>query len=114
MKYDIFTPGEVAKRLNVTPQTVYNLIRDGPLNATNIGGGHRRPIWRIKEEDFRSMQYTKYHIRNNKVDKVEIIEVVEEPKENAVDLKAELSSLKEDLLSIVLRIEELENKIEES
>ena len=100
MKYDIFTPGEIAKRLNVTPQTVYNLIRDGELKATNIGGGHRKPIWRIKEEDFQEMVYVKHHIRNKKVVKTEIVEIVEEPRVE-VNVKAELESLKNDLLDIL-------------
>lgn len=36
------TTGEVAARLDVTPQTVINWIKRGRLRATVTGGGHRR------------------------------------------------------------------------
>ena len=108
MKYDIFTPGEVAKRLNVTTQTIYNLIKDGTLPASNIGGGHSKPIYRIKEEDFVNMVYTKHQVRHGKVVKTEIIEIEEEPE---LDVKSELSKLKNDLLDILCRMEELEQKL---
>ena len=109
MKYDIFTPGEVAKRLNVTTQTIYNLIKDGTLPASNIGGGHSKPIYRIKEEDFVNMVYTKHQVRHGKVVKTEITEVIEIPE---VDVKEEIRALKEDLLTFLLRLEELEQKLQ--
>ena len=108
MKYDIFTPQEVAKRLGITRTNVYNLIKDGTLKATNVGNGSGLPRWRINEEDLANMTYTKYHVRHNKVTKVEIVEVQEEPE---VDVKEEVTKLKNDLLEILLRLEDLEQKL---
>jgi excisionase family DNA binding protein len=34
--------GEAAERLNVSPQTVRNMVRDGRLRAEVSGGKHRR------------------------------------------------------------------------
>ena len=108
MMYDIFTPAEAAKRLGVTRQNIYNLIKDGTLKATNVGCGTYSPRWRIKEEDLATITYTKYKVRHDKIIKTEIIEIVEEPE---LDTKAELSKLKNDLLEILCRIEDLEQKL---
>ena len=108
MKYDIFTPLEAAQRLGITRENVYNLIKDGTLKATNIGGGHSQPRWRIREEDLMSMTYTKYKVRHNKVVSTETVQIEEVPE---FDVKAEIGKLKEDLLDILCRIEELEQKL---
>jgi len=108
MMYDIFTPAEAAKRLGVTKENIYNLIKDGTLKATNVGNGNVNARWKIREEDLAAITYTKYKVRHNKVVKTEIIEVVEEPE---LDVKAELSKLKNDLLDILVRIEDLEQKL---
>ena len=46
----LFTPGEVAHRLRVTPEQVRCLIRRGQLTAINVGTGPKRPLYRITPE----------------------------------------------------------------
>lgn len=103
---ELFTPSEVAKRLNITTMNVYNLIKDGQLKAYNSSNGTKLPRWKIKEEDLLNLEYTKYKVRNGKISKIEKIVIEEE-----IDVKAELAALKEDLLSFLVRIEELEQKL---
>ena len=47
---DLLTPREVAERLRLSMDTVYELIRDGKLPARNVGAGSS-PRWRIHSED---------------------------------------------------------------
>lgn len=47
---DVLTVDQVAKELQVNPKTVYQLIRDKRLKATNIGT-EKRANWRINRKD---------------------------------------------------------------
>lgn len=46
---DFLTPDEVAYELNVTPTTVYNLLRKGEIPASKIGKNWRIPKSRLKK-----------------------------------------------------------------
>lgn len=43
--------GEVAEKLNVTPEHIQDLIAEGKIAAINIGGGERKH-WRVPVEAY--------------------------------------------------------------
>ena len=49
----LLTPDEAALRLRVSAEQVRALIRRGKLSAVNVGGGSKRPLYRITEQALR-------------------------------------------------------------
>jgi excisionase family DNA binding protein len=49
---EYYTPIDVATILNLSPDMVYDLLREGLLPAIRLGSG-RRQLWRIPIRDFR-------------------------------------------------------------
>lgn len=49
---EYYTPNDVATILNLSPDMVYDLLREGMLPAIRLGSG-RRQLWRIPIRDFR-------------------------------------------------------------
>ena len=49
---EYYTPLDVATILNLSPDMVYDLLREGLLPAIRLGSG-RRQLWRIPIRDFR-------------------------------------------------------------
>ncbi len=49
---EYYTPNDVATILNLSPDMVYDLLREGLLPAIRLGSG-RRQLWRIPIRDFR-------------------------------------------------------------
>ena len=111
MKYDVLTVAEAAKKIGVTTWTMYALIHEGTIKAYNVGFGTDKPRWRIREEDLIEADYTKYARKKTEKKPVEKKKRPKAVVKKTIDARAELASLKEDLLNIVLRIEELENKL---
>ena len=46
----LLTPNQAATYLNVTPEQVRSLIRQGQLSAVNVGTGPKRPLYRITQQ----------------------------------------------------------------
>ena len=44
---ELLTPAEAAAELRVTAEQIRSLIRRGELAAINVGGGAKRPLYRI-------------------------------------------------------------------
>jgi excisionase family DNA binding protein len=49
---EYYTPNDVAIILNLSPDMVYDLLREGQLPAIRLGSG-RRQLWRIPIREFR-------------------------------------------------------------
>ena len=46
----LLTPNQAATYLNVTPEQIRSLIRQGQLFAVNVGTGTKRPLYRITKQ----------------------------------------------------------------
>lgn len=47
----LLKPSEIAERWGCKVQFVHGLIRDGQLRGVRIGGGDRKPRFRVRPED---------------------------------------------------------------
>ena len=63
MLYEEFSVEETARRIGVSNQTVYNLIRNGSLKAQNAGWGRTLPRYRIREDDLREYMRKAYPMK---------------------------------------------------
>ena len=65
----LLTPNQAATYLNVTPEQVRSLIRQGQLSAVNVGTGPKRPLYRITQRalnDFLHRRWQPGPTRQNK------------------------------------------------
>ena len=46
----LLTPVEIAKYLHVSPEQIRTLIRKGQIEATNVGAGSKRPLYRVTKQ----------------------------------------------------------------
>lgn len=120
---NMYTAPEAAKKLGVTNFTVYQLINEGKLKATNICNGTKYRRFTIREDDLEEcrINYTKRGRRNVKKEEPKKQSPIKVTKPKAVvpksdvikihEAKKELEVLKNDLMDILIRIEEIENNL---
>ena len=63
MLYEEYSVNEAAKRIGVSVQTTYKLIKSGKLKAENAGWGRTLPRYRIREDDLRQYLRKNYPLR---------------------------------------------------
>lgn len=96
---ELFTPLEVAKKMNVDRFTPYSWIKNGQLRATDVSQtGIKKARWVIREEDFEKFKVE----HENRVVKCKV---------NQVDLVQEFAEIKNRLLELAIMMEDLEEKI---
>ena len=116
----ILTAPEAAKKLGVSNFTVYQLIKDGTLKATDISNGKKYKRHKIREDELDIVKsgYKSHGLRNaesygkkptTKVQKPKA--VYKSPVVKNHDAKKELAALKEELFNILVKIEEIETKL---
>jgi len=114
-----YTPKEVAERLGINVVNVYHYIDIDELVALNIGRGSKRARWIIAEEDAEDF-IKRYNERKAVVESAKEVEEVpaieETKKKDAVNKEALLRKvyyIKEAMLDLSVRLEELEKELEE-
>lgn len=112
-----YTPKEVAERLGINVVNVYHYINIDELAALNIGRGSKRARWIIAEEDAEDF-INRYNERKAVVEstKEEVEEVLEIEGKDAVKkekLLRKVYYIKEAMLDLSVRLEELERELEE-
>ena len=111
-----YTPKEVAERIGINVVNVYHYIDTDELVALNIGRGSRRARWIIAEEDAEDF-IKRYNERKTIIEKAIQEEVPEEVvRPNGAekeDLLRKVYYIKEAMLDLSVRLEELERELNE-
>ena len=101
-----YSPKELADKIGVHFTLIYHYIEIGELEATNIGGGTKRPRWSIAglEAERFAKSFKKYDGAGNKTNHPK--------KKKEVDILKEFRAVKDQLLELSIRMEELEKELE--
>lgn len=112
-----YTPKEVAEKLGINVVNVYHYIDIDELVALNIGRGSKRARWIIAEEDAEDF-IKRYNARKALVEEATQEEVISEIEESnnakeKEDLLRKVYYIKEAMLDLSVRLEELERELNE-
>ena len=104
-----YTPKELAIKLGVHFTCIYNYIEEGKIEAFNIGEGSKRPRWRISgaEAERFAKSFKKNEGCGNRTNHPK-----RPKKKKEVDILKEFRAVKDQLLELSIKMEELEKELE--